>query len=161
MRLVWANCLQYNGKGSKYGKIGDRCSSMFEELWAASGLDSGDRHRRTNAGHAATRSAFPHLDDFLVEHASWPCASICRSTSLPESLSQRGDPDLTRFKGNPVYEIDHGHSEEVTSGRYEAMEDLEPSRPIRKQPSARTTSIQKTARHSEEVCFKKHHACRS
>lgn len=58
MRQVWANCLEYNGKGSKYGKIGDRCSAAFEEAWAASGLDSGDRHRRTNAGHAATRLGF-------------------------------------------------------------------------------------------------------
>ena len=66
MRLVWANCLQYNGKGSKYGKIGDRCSSTFEEMWASSGLDTGDRHRRTNAGHAATRYAL--LDFSIIHH---------------------------------------------------------------------------------------------
>lgn len=89
MRLVWANCLEYNGKGSKYGKIGDRCSASFEEAWAASGLDSGSRHRRATAGHAATR--------------------------------------------------------------FDSLEEPEPVRPIRKQPSARTTSITKNARHAEEV----------
>ena len=67
MRLVWANCLEYNGKGSKYGKMGDRCSASFEEAWAASGLDSGDRHRRTNAGHAATR--FTSFFGFQSSHS--------------------------------------------------------------------------------------------
>lgn len=56
MRLVWGNCIFFNGKGTKYGKIGDRMSSYFEELWAASGLDVGsNRHRRSTAGVAAAK----------------------------------------------------------------------------------------------------------
>lgn len=56
MRLVWENCIFFNGKGTKYGKIGDRTSAFFEELWAASGLDTGsNRHRRSTAGVAAAK----------------------------------------------------------------------------------------------------------
>ena len=35
--------------------------------------------------------------------------------------------------------------------RYDSLEEPEPARPIRKQPSARTTSATKNARHAEEV----------
>ena len=53
---MWDNCISFNGKATKYGKIGDRSSAMFEELWAASGLDtSGSRHRRSTAGVAAAK----------------------------------------------------------------------------------------------------------
>ena len=56
VRLVWSNCIFFNGKGSHYGRIGDRMSSMFEELWAGSGLDTGNsRHRRATAGVAAPK----------------------------------------------------------------------------------------------------------
>ena len=56
MRQVWDNCISFNGKATKYGKVGDRSSAMFEELWAASGLDTGGpRHRRSTAGVAAAK----------------------------------------------------------------------------------------------------------
>jgi len=69
MRLVWDNCIFYNGKQNGYGKLGERQSRAFEEMWAASGLDTGSRHRRSTAGHAAMRSPPPSPSKFLIAPA--------------------------------------------------------------------------------------------
>ncbi|KAK9810588.1 hypothetical protein WJX73_002805 [Symbiochloris irregularis] len=57
MRLTWANCHLYNKKESEVGKVGAKAARFFEDLWAKAGLDqpSGLRHRRSNAGVAATK----------------------------------------------------------------------------------------------------------
>ncbi len=38
MKLVWTNCVVYNGKLSPIGKMGDRLEGAFEQLWAGAAV---------------------------------------------------------------------------------------------------------------------------
>jgi len=84
MRLVWDNCIFYNGKQNGYGKLGERQSRAFEEMWAASGLDTGSRHRRSTAGHAAMR--YDALDEEEEQQRSMRKLSSARTLSTSKSL---------------------------------------------------------------------------
>eukprot|EP00877_Chromochloris_zofingiensis_P014930 jgi/Chrzof1/9691/Cz04g12100.t1 len=56
MRLVWANCKQYNPiPTDPIAKLGSRLSNVFEQAWAASGLCQDARSRRVTAGVAAAK----------------------------------------------------------------------------------------------------------
>ena len=55
MRLVWSNCVKYNGATSPVGKVGVKGQNLFEQLWAGSGLSDEARTRRTTAGVAAPK----------------------------------------------------------------------------------------------------------
>ncbi len=53
---VWVNCFAFNGKKEGVGRIGDRISGLFEEMWAGSGFAlSTARSKRNTAGIAAER----------------------------------------------------------------------------------------------------------
>lgn len=55
MRLVWANCLKYNGTQALVGKAGLKGQTIFEQLWAGSGFSDDARARRATAGVAAPK----------------------------------------------------------------------------------------------------------
>ncbi|KAK9826623.1 hypothetical protein WJX74_006433 [Apatococcus lobatus] len=55
MRLVWANCIKYNGTQAIVGKAGVKGQAIFEQLWAGSGFSDEARARRTTAGVAAPK----------------------------------------------------------------------------------------------------------
>ena len=55
VRLVWANCVKYNGVNSVVGKIGTKGRTTFEQLWAGSGFSDEARARRATAGVAAPK----------------------------------------------------------------------------------------------------------
>lgn len=55
MRLLWANCLKYNGTVGLVGKAGVKGSDVFEQLWAGSGFSDEARARRVTAGVAASK----------------------------------------------------------------------------------------------------------
>lgn len=55
MRLIWTNCLKYNGPTSIVGRVGLKGQAIFEQLWAGSGFSDEARARRATAGVAAPK----------------------------------------------------------------------------------------------------------